>query len=172
MQQDSSDEEDVGSSINQAYDKMFSSGGGFPFVISGSIESSPVTDQHPSAIHIFQLWQIYLLNVDPLMKLTHTPTLQVRIIEASANLDKVSRSLEALMFAIYLIAVTSMGDDEVVTTFNEKRQTLISKYQQAAQQSLVNAEFMRSPDITLLQAYYLYCVNPPSPLPLTPHSLI
>jgi hypothetical protein len=144
LARDSSDEDDVGSSINSAYDKMFDNHGGFPFTIGA--ENQSVTDQHPSAIQIFQLWQIYLNNVNPLLKLTHTPTLQVRIIEASANLDKVSQSLEALMFSIYLMAVTSISEDEVRATFNEERTQLLSKYFHAAQQALLNAGVMRSPN--------------------------
>ncbi|KAL7629101.1 hypothetical protein AAE478_000619 [Parahypoxylon ruwenzoriense] len=154
---DSSDEEDVGSSINQAYDKMFDSPDGFPFVVGGQYES--VTDLHPSAIQIFQLWQIYLNNVNPLLKLTHTPTLQVRIIEAGANLDKVSRGLEALMFSIYLMAITSIDEEECQATFNESRTPLLAKYYSAAQQALLNAGFMRNPDLTLLQAYLLYLMG-------------
>ncbi|KAI0378038.1 hypothetical protein F5Y04DRAFT_166125 [Hypomontagnella monticulosa] len=154
---DSSDEEDVGSSINQAYDRMFDSADGFPFVVGGQFES--VTDQHPSAIQIFQLWQIYLNNVNPLLKLTHTPTLQVRIIEAGANLDKVSRPLEALMFSIYLMAVTSIDDEECRLTFNASRNTLLAKYYYAAQQALLNSGFMRNPDLTVLQAYLLYLLG-------------
>ncbi|KAI1651882.1 fungal-specific transcription factor domain-containing protein [Daldinia loculata] len=154
---DSSDEEDVGSSINQAYDKMFDSPDGFPFVVGGQFES--VTSQHPSAIQIFQLWQIYLNNVNPLLKLTHTPTLQVRIIEAGASLDKVSRSLEALMFSIYLMAITSIDEEECQATFNESRINLLAKYYYATQQALLNAGFMRNPDLTLLQAYLLYLIG-------------
>ncbi|KAI0890174.1 uncharacterized protein GGS22DRAFT_9217 [Annulohypoxylon maeteangense] len=154
---DSSDEEDVGSSINQAYDKMFETADGFPFVVGGQFE--PVTDQHPSAIQIFQLWQIYLNNVNPLLKLTHTPTLQVRIIEAGANLDKVSRPLEALMFSIYLMAITSVDEEECQTTFNNSRTALLAKYYYATQQALLNAGFMRNPDLTLLQAYLLYLLG-------------
>lgn len=142
---------------------MFSNNGGFPFTVGGQYES--LTDEHPTAIQIFQLWQIYLDNINPVLKLTHTPTLQVRIIEASASLDKVSRSLEALLFTIYLMAITSMSEEEVLAMFNEKRAILLSKYQQAAQQALVNAEFMRTPDLTLLQAYLLYCVNKHHPAP-------
>ncbi|KAI0135305.1 fungal-specific transcription factor domain-containing protein [Daldinia grandis] len=154
---DSSDEEDVGSSINQAYDKMFDSPDGFPFVVGGQFES--VTSQHPSAIQIFQLWQIYLNNVNPLLKLTHTPTLQVRIIEAGASLDKVSRSLEALMFSIYLMAITSIDEEECQATFNESRINLLAKYYYATQQALLNAGFMRNPDLTSLQAYLLYLMG-------------
>ncbi|KAH9905119.1 hypothetical protein F4778DRAFT_769865 [Xylariomycetidae sp. FL2044] len=154
---DSSDEEDVGSSINQAYDKMFNNTDAFPFMVGARTES--VTNLHPSAIQIFQLWQIYLNNVNPILKLTHTPTLQKRIIDAGANLDKVSKSLEALMFSIYLMAITSISDEEVEATFNEPRPTLLAKYHQGTQQALVNAGFMRTPDLTTLQAYLLYCIG-------------
>jgi hypothetical protein len=30
---------------------------------------------HPNQGQIFKLWQVYLENVDPLLKVTHTPTL-------------------------------------------------------------------------------------------------
>ncbi|KAK8090564.1 Aurofusarin cluster transcription factor aurR2 [Apiospora phragmitis] len=88
--------------------------------------------------------------------MTHTPTLQGRIIEASANLGKTSKSLEALMFAIYLMAVTSLQDDEVLEMFNEERAVLLKRYYIACQQALLNASFMRNPDLTILQAYTLY----------------
>lgn len=139
---------------------MFSNTDSFPFAIGGQPQS--VTDLHPSGIQIFQLWQIYLDNVDPLLKLTHAPTLQVQIIEASTNLNKVSKSLESLMFAIYLLAITSLGDDEVAQTFNDTKPNLLAKYQHGTQQALFNAGFMRMPDLTILQAYLLYCVRLPS----------
>ncbi|KAI8632125.1 hypothetical protein F5Y19DRAFT_493036 [Xylariaceae sp. FL1651] len=154
---DSSEEEDVGSTINHAYDKMFSNTDGFPFAVGGQHQS--VTDLHPSAIQIFQLWQIYLDNVNPLLKLTHTPSLQVQIIEAGANLKKVSKSLEALMFAIYLMAITSISDEEAEETFGESRSDLLAKYQHGTQQALFNAGFMRMPDLAVLQAYLLYCIG-------------
>ena len=136
---------------------MFDNADGFPFVVGASSRS--ITDQHPSAIHIFQLWQVYLTNVSSLLKMTHTPTLQGRIIEASASLGKASKSLEALMFAIYLMAVTSLQDDEVLEMFNEGRPVLLKKYYLACQQALLNASFMRNPDLTILQAYTLYLVS-------------
>ncbi|KAI1264234.1 fungal-specific transcription factor domain-containing protein [Xylariaceae sp. FL1019] len=166
---DSSEEEDVGSTINHAFDKMFGQNDGFPFVIGARDES--VTALHPSPIQIFQLWQLYLDNVNPLLKITHTPSLQVQIIEAGANLKKVSKSLEALMFAIYLIALTSISDEECEDTFNESRSTLLAKYHHGAQQALFNAGFMRMPDITALQAYLLYCIQVAARQYVDPRSL-
>lgn len=147
----------MGSGINRAYDKMFDNSDGFPFLIGGGHES--VSDAHPPAVHIIQLWQIYLNNVNPLLKLTHTPTLQEHIVEAAANIGKVSKSLEALMFAIYFMAVTSLNDEEARLTFHQEKPQLLQTYYTACQQALVNAGFMRNPDITILQAFLLYLVS-------------
>lgn len=136
---------------------MFGQRDNFPFAMGA--EHVNLTDQHPSVVHIFRLWQIYLNNVNPLLKLTHTPTLEIRIMDAGANLHKISPSLEALMFSIYLMAIHTMQDDEVFANFNEEKRLLTGKYCRATQQALLNAEFMRQPDLSLLQAFLLYLVS-------------
>ena len=136
---------------------MFDNQDGFPFVIGGSYDL--VTEYHPSGIQILQLWQIYLDNVNPLLKLTHTPTLQSQIIEAGANPAKIPKPLEALMFSIYFIAIISMQDEDVQKTFGEEKSILLSKYHHGCQQALINAGFMRSPDLITLQAYVIFLVS-------------
>ncbi|KAK3324172.1 fungal-specific transcription factor domain-containing protein [Cercophora scortea] len=160
MLQDSSDEEYEGPTLHHAFDTMFENNDGFPFVVGGSMAS--VTAAHPSAIQIFQLWQIYINNVNPLLKLSHISTLQSQIITAGANTSKISKPLEVLMFAIYFSAVTSMSDEEVHTTFAEDKTVLLTKYHNATQQALVNAGFMRSTELMVLQALLLYllCCRP------------
>ncbi|WYZ46430.1 hypothetical protein EsH8_IX_000655 [Colletotrichum jinshuiense] len=153
---DSSEDEVDGSTIHHAFDKMYDNQDGFPFVV-GSRNAS-VTHLHPSPIQIFQLWQIYINNVNPLLKITHVPTVQGLIIEASANLEKIPKSVEALMFAIYLMAVTSLEDAEVAKMFNEPKPTILSRFHTALQQALVNAGFMRTSDTMVLQAYMLYLI--------------
>jgi len=157
---ESSDEEFEGPTIHNAYDTMFENSDGFPFVVGGSLAS--VTSAHPSPIQIFQLWQIYISNVNPLLKITHTPTLQGQIISASANPAKIPKPLEALMFAIYFAAITSLTEDEVHSTFGEDKVILLGKYHNATQQALVNAGFMRSTELIVLQALFLYllCARP------------
>ncbi|KAK4126646.1 hypothetical protein N657DRAFT_569439 [Parathielavia appendiculata] len=139
---------------------MFENSDGFPFVVGGATAS--VANAHPPAIQMFQLWQIYISNVNPLLKITHTPTLQAQIISASANPAKIPKPLEALMFAIYFAAITSLTEDEVHTTFGEDRAILLGKYHNATQQALANAGFMRSAELMVLQALFLYllCARP------------
>lgn len=141
---------------------MFDGQDGFPFVIGGS--TAAVTELHPPGVQVLQLWQIYLENVNPLLKITHTPTIQGQLVEAAANPASISKPLEALMFSIYFIAVTSMTDEEVQDTFKEDRNRLLSKYHHGTQQALINAGFMRSPELVVLQAYVLYLVGDPSNL--------
>lgn len=136
---------------------MFDSHDGFPFVIGGGMTS--VTELHPPAVQIFQLWQIYLDNVNPLLKVTHTPTLQGQLIEAAANPSKIPKPLEALLFSIYFMAVISLTDEEALDKLKEEKQRLLSRYHRGTQQALINAGFMKSSDLVVLQAFLMYLVS-------------
>ena len=159
MLADSSEDEDAaeGSTIHRAFDRMFAHDG-FPFIIGGAPGS--VTSSHPPTIHIFQLWQVYIDNINPLLKITHVPTVQVQIIEASSNLDKAPKNIEALMFGIYLMAITSLEEADVQRMFHQPKQELLGQYHSALQQALTNAGFMRVNDPITLQAFLLYLVSP------------
>ena len=63
--------------------------------------ASELRAMHPKPLIIFRLWQVFLDNINPLTKLIHAPTTQQRLLEASANLENISREWEALLFAIY-----------------------------------------------------------------------
>jgi hypothetical protein len=153
----STDEEQDQPTIHHAFDTMFSDFDTFPFMVGGA--ATPITHLHPSAIQIFQLWQVYLDNVNPLLKICHAPSLQAQIVEAGVNLAKIPKPLEALMFSMYLIAVKSMTNEEVQNTLGEPKSTILDQYYQASQQSLVNARFMRSNDLMVLQAFLLCLVS-------------
>lgn len=119
---------------------------------------------HPNGMQIMQLFQVYLDNVDPLLKLTHTPSLQKRILEASGRIasgkSKLDdEGLESLMFNIYFIAVNSLTDDTLMSIFGSPKSRLQDAYYAASQQALVNAGLMRTVDITVLQAYALHLVR-------------
>lgn len=114
---------------------------------------------HPDQVQIFRLWQTYLENVDPLLKVTHTPTLQPRLIDAASDLTNIDPPLEALMFAIYCIATLSLGDDVCQSLFGGARKELLAKYQVGCQQALINCGILRSQDRDCLTALYLYLVS-------------
>jgi hypothetical protein len=114
---------------------------------------------HPEPVQIFRLWQIYLDNVNPLFKVTHTPSQQGSIIEAASNITNISPTLEALMFSIYCMAILSLSVDDCQTIFGSSRKDLLTKFQFGCQQALLNCSFLRSGDRNCLTALYLYLVS-------------
>jgi hypothetical protein len=115
---------------------------------------------HPDTIHIFRLWQTYLENVNPLLKVTHAPTLQSRIIEAAGDLSHVDPQLEALMFGIYSTAVVSLTEEECQSMLTSSKQDLMRRFNFGCQQSLLGCGFLRTGDRDCLTALYLYLVSP------------
>jgi len=129
-------------------------------LLLGGLPPGPAAaSYHPPAGHIFKLWQIFLDKVNPLTKIVHAPTLQQKILEVIGDLDNVSQGLEALMFAIYTIAVTSISDSDCETMFGEERLTLLTRYRSATQRALIAANFIMTPDLVVLQAFVLYMVG-------------
>ncbi|KFA54251.1 hypothetical protein S40293_07804 [Stachybotrys chartarum IBT 40293] len=116
---------------------------------------------HPSTVDIFKLWQIYLDNVNPLLKVTHAPTVQVRIIEAVGNISNIPSPFEALLFSVYCMAVFSIEDEQCLSIFATPKHDLLTKYQFGCQQALTNAGFLRSADRDTLTALYLYLLSIP-----------
>lgn len=114
---------------------------------------------HPEPVQIFRLWQIYLDNVNPLLKVTHTPSLQGCIIEAASNVTNISPTLEALMFSIYCMAVLSLVVDDCQAIFGSSKEDLLTRFQFGCQQALLNCGFLRSSDRDCLTALYLYLVS-------------
>ena len=108
---------------------------------------------------INQLWHIFVENVDPLTKLVHVPTLRLQVTRATTNLQGLSRSFEALLFAIYGAAVMSLKEVECEERLGEPRRTLLSRYTSATKAALSRAKFMGTTNIVLLQALVLHLVS-------------
>lgn len=114
---------------------------------------------HPDPVGVFRLWDIYLKNVDPLLKITHRPSLQPLLVEATCDTAHIRPALEALMFGIYSIAVLSLSHDECAAIFNTPKEELQKRYHFACQEALINADFLRTTDRTCLTALYFYLVR-------------
>lgn len=68
---------------------------------------------HPLPSHIPFLWSVYQENVEPLIKVLHVPSMEVIFRDARKNNDKLNPGNQALVFAIYYAAVTSLEPEEV-----------------------------------------------------------
>lgn len=91
------------------------------FIMGYSSSDVDLKPLHPLPSQIPFYWQTFLENVQPLVKLLHTPTMNKVIKEVQNNLDSLSKSTEALMFAIYFATITSMNANEVNTEWFRMR---------------------------------------------------
>ncbi len=143
--------------VKKAWDQF--SGSNDPLLFGVRKTDLNLSTLHPEQHHIFRLWQIYLDNVNPLLKVTHTPTLQSLMIEAASDVTNIGPSLEALMFSIYCISILSLEQDECQILFNLPKEDLLRIYQLGCQQALLDCSFLRSSDRDCLTALFLYLVS-------------
>ncbi|CAK7210791.1 hypothetical protein SBRCBS47491_000898 [Sporothrix bragantina] len=121
----------------------------------------PLSQLHPPPRQIFALWQRFLDGVNPLTKLVHVPTLQPRVLDASADVESVPPPLNALLFSVYLLAITAMSQAECETLFGEPKVDLLLRYRVATLRALVAADFMVARDLEVLQALMLFLMADP-----------
>jgi hypothetical protein len=128
-------------------------------LLFGRLMLKPLVSSHPTPVQIFLLWQTCLDNVNPLLKLFHAPTVQQMILDAASNLENIPQSTEALMFAIYFLSITSLRNDDCERIMGESRPVLLARFSNATQQALINAELLKSSNMTVLQAFVLFLVS-------------
>ncbi|KAJ8604734.1 hypothetical protein MRB53_041683 [Persea americana] len=127
-------------------------------LLFGVPTEADLSNLHPPQAHMFRLWQVYLDNVNPLLKITHTPTLQPRIIDAMSNIAAVDSHLEALIFSIYCIAVVTLSHDECIAYFQCSRVNLLIIFHNACQQALLKCGIWQVGSDDGLTALTLYLV--------------
>ncbi|KAJ4390897.1 hypothetical protein N0V93_004496 [Gnomoniopsis smithogilvyi] len=134
------------------------------FLFGEPKENIDIASLHPGQAQILSLWQIYLANVDPMLKCTHSPTLQARIIDALGHMAEIPPLMNALMFSIYCVSIMTLADEECLVRFGSSKQNMLAGYQDACQQALLKCKAWRSSEIDALTALYLYLVS------LRPHT--
>lgn len=136
---------------------------------------------HPLPSHATFLWSVYQENVEPLIKLLHVPSVELILRDARRNHGKLTPGNEALVFAIYFAAVTSLEPDEVrilhwanvrhykindclltepqvQTNFGVNKDDMLAQYRFAVEQSLAKANFLDTSDIAVLQAFTIFLI--------------
>lgn len=167
---DSSHDDVRETEVKKAWDQSF---GSDDCLLFGSRKTADLSTLHPDPVQIFRLWQIYLDNVSPLLKVTHTPSLQERIIEAASDVKNINPTLEALMFSIYCTSILSLMMKDCRKMFGSSKDELLMKYQSGCQQALFNCGFLRSSDRDCLTALYFYLISVrPSTVPQSLSSML
>ncbi|KAK5085325.1 hypothetical protein LTR05_004609 [Lithohypha guttulata] len=146
---DSSDEEDEAAVLDDGID----------FLLGATPNSIGVKDLHPLPEQVMTIWQIFLENVNPLSKLIHIPSMQPVVVEASSHLDNLPKNLEALLFAIYSVAVLTLEPGECEDMLGEKQTVLLARYRNGTKRALARAKFLGTSDLTTLIAFTFHLLG-------------
>lgn len=123
---------------------------------------------HPPSAHSVVLWQFFFKNVDFVCKILHRPTVNAYFSNLKALFDPSTRrfkfkSLEAVTFAAYFAAVTSMSSEECLDYFGEEKDVLSARYKRYTERVLIQADYLNSLEITTLQGLTIYIVSVSEP---------
>ncbi|TKY88087.1 hypothetical protein EX895_003183 [Sporisorium graminicola] len=113
--------------------------------------------QHPETSIMFRLLHVYEQNIHPLVKVVHVPTVREHFCDISADPSIASAHDNALLFAIYTIAISSLLPDECVRLFGSRTKEVVwEEFRRNAQTALCRARIWVSSHISASQAYLLY----------------
>ncbi|KAE8391334.1 fungal-specific transcription factor domain-containing protein [Aspergillus alliaceus] len=127
----------------------------FPFRLA---PSPPLGSIHPPSAVIAFIWQTYLDVVDPVIKVFHVPTVQRQVLSVIQRRSNLDAPTECLMFAIYYSTVVTMSGVECRSELHEGKTVLLRRYRTGVEHALGQANFLRSLDMTVLQAFVLYLI--------------
>lgn len=132
-------------------------------VSAGLFGASPPSfnfaDLHPSAADAKKLWQVYLRNIDPIIKFVHGPSTTALLETTVSNPASLSKEAECLLFSIYHFAVTSMEAKERLEMLGSSWTDVQKKYHDATRQALIGCSFYQTTSLTVLQAYTLLLIS-------------
>lgn len=111
---------------------------------------------HPTHAQATLLWKMHIENVEPICKVLHIPSTTRMVDLNSQQPETTSKVDECLLFAIYHFAVFSMTEVECIHALGQPRNTLVEKCHFATRQALVNASFLKTTEISILQALVLF----------------
>ncbi|KAL6161849.1 hypothetical protein ACJBU6_00947 [Exserohilum turcicum] len=128
------------------------------FIFGFSSSSVDIQALHPPEHQARRLWDVFKDNVESLVKVLHVPSMEPTILSAFANIDKVAKGLETLLFAIYYGAVTSTPNEDCLQQWGEERSVLLSRYRFGLEQALARANFLYCDEMIILQAFAIFLV--------------
>jgi hypothetical protein len=97
----------VSISSNKHHDNFYS------FLLRNAATGHQREDLYPLPSQMLFLWQIYMDNVDPFMKILHVLTMTKVIRELRGSYDSLDAGMQALVLVISLAAIMSLDDEEV-----------------------------------------------------------
>lgn len=159
----SSDEEDNNDLTpkSSSPDQHLSNGSDFVVLQADNLANLGDRLIHPTRWQIQSLFSSFIANVEPNVKILHGPSLWRYLVEGTGQLDcsPGPRGWEALNFAIYYTATTSLTPAECSQQLGEEKSVLLARFRSSTELALAKVDFVNTEDMSVLQALVLYLVS-------------
>ncbi|KAK8079223.1 fungal-specific transcription factor domain-containing protein [Apiospora phragmitis] len=129
------------------------------FIFGHNISSFPSSssDLHPLPSQVSYLLDVYSDNVNFMAQAVHMPSVSKLAREMrSKGTASLTPSNEALLFAMYYAAITSMEDDDVKANFGASKSDLNHRFRVGFEKAVAKADFLNAPNLTLVQAFIAF----------------
>ncbi|KAK7427796.1 hypothetical protein QQZ08_005734 [Neonectria magnoliae] len=128
-------------------------------LVGGDSLGSSMEDLQPSPSQMIRLWQAYLDRVHPLTKIIHAPNMQSYVVQATGGIAALSGNIQALLFGIFNMAAISLTEEECINVLGCPVNTAYRRFSAGLRMTLLRIEFLKTHDLTTLQALVLYLVS-------------
>ncbi|KAI5197397.1 hypothetical protein AUEXF2481DRAFT_27177 [Aureobasidium subglaciale EXF-2481] len=152
LNQDTDDEADDPSPTHSLPDQHHG------WIFSFSSQNVDLLSLHPIAGQIEAYWNVFKERVDPLVKVLHIPTIEPTVLASASHLANLSKSFEALLFAIYYGATTSLSEVDCLNKLGEEKGLLLSRYRFGVEQALARASFLTTEEMMVVQAIVIFLI--------------
>ncbi|KNG91613.1 hypothetical protein ANOM_000267 [Aspergillus nomiae NRRL 13137] len=110
---------------------------------------------HPHSAQLSMLWRIYQTHVHPLIAVLHVPSVE-QIVRDSADGIALEPGSRSLMLSVCFAAVVSMAPDQCASVLGQSHDIAIQGLSVAVNGALKQANFIRSQNISVLQAAVVF----------------
>ncbi|EUC31976.1 hypothetical protein COCCADRAFT_6212 [Bipolaris zeicola 26-R-13] len=104
----------------------------------------PSTQEHRDI-----LLDVYFTNVDPMVRITHRPTVMRKFFTYN-------REAHPIAYAIYFSAINSLPPKIVQTRFGDTKEALLDRFQLGVEISLARENYLTTSDLEIFQGFVLW----------------
>lgn len=118
--------------------------------------SQSLEDLYPLPSQMLFIWRTYVENVDPFIKVINVAVLDEVVNNLRGKFGSLQYSLQALLFAVCLASITSLGEEEALSCFDMPRTQLLARFRLGTEKALASAGLLVTKEIETIQAFVIY----------------
>ncbi|KAK2606278.1 hypothetical protein QQS21_003326 [Conoideocrella luteorostrata] len=128
------------------------------FGTDGGLPAGSIAFLHVLPHFLPRLKDIYIDRVDATVKILHLPAFWTALSQGLQQPEKITKSLEALIFSFYLSVISTLDETESRDLFKSSKSDAFCQYRSATRRALMNARLFSTSSLMTLQAFAMFMI--------------